>query len=127
MTEEVKLEDAERQPCEVWTRVMGYHRPVSEFNRGKKKEYYERKCFCEDKAVAHLDDTPDDAAQMVDICKCNNKECPLRETCFRFLAEDSLYQSYFIGVTCDETEKCDMYWPVKDQEELKQLNRIWKE
>jgi ribonucleoside-triphosphate reductase len=28
--------------CEVWTRVMGYHRPVSEFNVGKKSEYQER-------------------------------------------------------------------------------------
>jgi len=31
--------------CEVWTRVMGYHRPVSEFNIGKKAEYRERKTF----------------------------------------------------------------------------------
>lgn len=60
--EEVTLTDEERQPCEVWTRVMGYHRPVSEFNRGKKNEYYERKCFCEEAAVAHLKETPDDAA-----------------------------------------------------------------
>ena len=28
--EDVKLSDEERQPCEIWTRVMGYHRPVSE-------------------------------------------------------------------------------------------------
>lgn len=33
---------------------MGYHRPVSEFNRGKKEEFYERKCFTEEKAVAHM-------------------------------------------------------------------------
>ena len=33
---EIKLSDSERQPCEIWTRVMGYHRPVSEFNKGKK-------------------------------------------------------------------------------------------
>ena len=33
---DVKLSDEERQPCEVWTRVMGYLRPVSEFNKGKK-------------------------------------------------------------------------------------------
>ena len=38
--EDIKLTDAERQPCEIWTRVMGYHRPVSEFNKGKKSEYY---------------------------------------------------------------------------------------
>jgi ribonucleoside-triphosphate reductase len=30
---------------EVWTRVMGYHRPVSAFNTGKKAEYAERVCF----------------------------------------------------------------------------------
>jgi len=53
-TEDIKLDDNERQPCEVWTRVMGYHRPVSEFNRGKKEEFYERKCFTEEKAVSHL-------------------------------------------------------------------------
>ena len=51
----IALTDAERQPCEVWTRVMGYHRPVSEFNRGKKSEYYSRKCFLEKKATMHLD------------------------------------------------------------------------
>ena len=28
MAEQVQLKDSERQPCEVWTRVMGYHRPV---------------------------------------------------------------------------------------------------
>lgn len=35
----------ERQKCEVWTRVMGYHRPVSHFNIGKKAEHYNRKHF----------------------------------------------------------------------------------
>ena len=44
---EVFLADDERQPCEVWTRVMGYHRPVSSFNIGKKGEHYERKHFQE--------------------------------------------------------------------------------
>ncbi len=49
--EDIKLADEERQPCEIWTRVMGYHRPVSEFNKGKKSEFYSRVCFCESKAV----------------------------------------------------------------------------
>jgi anaerobic ribonucleoside-triphosphate reductase len=43
------LTDSERQPCEVWTRVMGYFRPLSSFNRGKQGEYHERKCFLESK------------------------------------------------------------------------------
>jgi hypothetical protein len=51
MTEkDVKLNDEERQPCEVWTRVMGYHRPVSSFNEGKKSEHEERQFFCESSA-----------------------------------------------------------------------------
>ena len=46
-TQEVELKDSERQPCEVWTRVMGYHRPVQSFNIGKKGEFEERKYFVE--------------------------------------------------------------------------------
>lgn len=40
---EPKIQDSERQPCEVWTRVMGYHRPVSSYNIGKKGEFEDRK------------------------------------------------------------------------------------
>lgn len=47
--ETATLADSERQPCEVWTRVMGYHRPVSSFNRGKQGEFHERTCFVEAK------------------------------------------------------------------------------
>jgi len=36
------LSQESRQGCEVWTRVMGYYRPVSQFNAGKKSEYHER-------------------------------------------------------------------------------------
>ena len=43
----VQLTDGERQPCEVWTRVMGYHRPVSSFNVGKQGEHHERQFFAE--------------------------------------------------------------------------------
>lgn len=46
-----ELTDEERQKCEIWTRVMGYLRPVSGFNQGKKSEFQERKYFSEDKAV----------------------------------------------------------------------------
>jgi hypothetical protein len=41
----VVLTDDERQPCEVWTRVMGYHRPVDSFNIGKRGEQEERRNF----------------------------------------------------------------------------------
>ena len=51
--DEVVLKDEERQPCEVWTRVMGYHRPVQSFNTGKKGEVNERVCFTEQSAKHH--------------------------------------------------------------------------
>jgi anaerobic ribonucleoside-triphosphate reductase len=41
----VTLSDDERQRCEVWTRVMGYHRPVASFNIGKQGEFRERQYF----------------------------------------------------------------------------------
>ena len=46
------IKDSDRTKCEVWTRVMGYHRPISSFNIGKQgevaeREYFnERKCMC---------------------------------------------------------------------------------
>ena len=51
-TERLAMKDQDRQRCEIWTRVMGYHRPISSFNIGKKGEYYERRFFSEDKASA---------------------------------------------------------------------------
>ena len=54
MTGDIGLDDAERQACEVWTRVMGYHRPVASFNRGKQSEFAERRFFSE--AEARPDD-----------------------------------------------------------------------
>ncbi len=47
-----KLDDSKRTRCEVWTRVMGYHRPVSQFNRGKQSEHKERRHFRESAAFA---------------------------------------------------------------------------
>ena len=43
----IKLKDEERTRCEVWTRVMGYHRPLTSFNPGKKAEHAQRKFFLE--------------------------------------------------------------------------------
>lgn len=36
-----------RTKCEIWTRVMGYQRPVDFYNIGKKSEFYSRKYFQE--------------------------------------------------------------------------------
>ncbi len=46
-THTIQLKDEERTRCEVWTRVMGYHRPVAAFNAGKRSEHQERRYFVE--------------------------------------------------------------------------------
>jgi hypothetical protein len=52
----IVLRDEERQRCEVWTRVMGYHRPMASFNTGKKGEFHERTYFSERSCQASLAD-----------------------------------------------------------------------
>ncbi len=47
---EIKLKDEERTRCEIWTRVMGYHRPVAAWNPGKQSEHQERGFFKEAKS-----------------------------------------------------------------------------
>ena len=43
----IEFDDSERQENEIWTRVMGYYRPVSEFNIGKTQEHKDRLLFRE--------------------------------------------------------------------------------
>lgn len=47
--ERFKIKNEERTKCEIWTRVMGYHRPIDSFNLGKKGEVAERKYFDQNK------------------------------------------------------------------------------
>ena len=54
MTASQTLPQAQRQRCEVWTRVMGYHRPVSSYNIGKKAEFAERRFFSESKMLTRV-------------------------------------------------------------------------
>lgn len=38
-------EQNERQRCEVYSRVVGYLRPVKQWNKGKQQEFEERKTY----------------------------------------------------------------------------------
>lgn len=51
----------ERRICQVWSRVMGYLRPTTDYNVGKYSEFMTRKYFTEEKA-ATAEKGPDDAA-----------------------------------------------------------------
>ena len=54
---EVTFKDgSKRRICENWSRVMGYLRPSTEYNVGKRSEFEERKMFTEDKCKCHLED-----------------------------------------------------------------------
>jgi anaerobic ribonucleoside-triphosphate reductase len=53
----IELSDSERQPCEVWSRCMGYHRPINYWNVGKQSEHRERKMFRTAETEAKLRET----------------------------------------------------------------------
>lgn len=42
----------QRTKCTVYTRVMGYHRPVETFNAGKQGEFQDRVHFVEPKQTS---------------------------------------------------------------------------
>ena len=52
----------QRRICEVYSRVMGYIRPSTEFNVGKYSEFENRKEYTEEKIMPHLVEVPDDIA-----------------------------------------------------------------
>ena len=45
---------------------------------------------------------------MPDITMCTGKDCPIAETCYRFIAKPGYWQSWFLEVPYDhEKEECD--------------------
>ena len=44
-----------RQRCEVYSRVVGYLRPVDQWNIGKKREFHDRRNFVISGGVADAD------------------------------------------------------------------------
>ena len=58
---------------------------------------------------------------MADITKCKGTDCPLKETCYRFLAMVGLIQSYFKDVPFKDG-KCEYYWNIKQLSLTKQKN-----
>lgn len=47
---------------------------------------------------------------MADITKCEDKDCPMKESCYRFTAKaKDFWQSYFMESPRKGNE-CDMYW-----------------
>jgi hypothetical protein len=60
---------------------------------------------------------------MPDIAKCIGTNCPQKETCYRYTAKPSDWQSYF-SVPPIKDGKCDMYWGYKSETVWNQLKDI---
>jgi len=45
---------AKKQKCEVYSRVVGYLSPVSEWNKGKKEEFKDRETFKQNNKYLYL-------------------------------------------------------------------------
>ena len=39
------MEEIKRIPCEVYSRIVGYFRPVRNWNKGKRQEFQDRKVY----------------------------------------------------------------------------------
>ncbi len=42
---EEQLKQVKGTPCEIYSRVVGYHRPIQNWNKGKQEEFKERVTF----------------------------------------------------------------------------------
>ena len=51
---------------------------------------------------------------MPDIAMCSGDECPIKENCYRYLANPSHFQSFFAPPPYTE-EGCDYFWDVNEK------------
>ena len=64
---------------------------------------------------------------MADITKCKGTYCPIKESCYRFTAQKSELQSYFLESPIKENGKCDMYRGLTAEEAIwNKLKKIVK-
>lgn len=63
---------------------------------------------------------------MADICKCNRLHCLIKHKCYRYLAKDSMWQTYSAfehsKMSQEELDKiehlkqyCDAFWDIKNE------------
>lgn len=50
---------------------------------------------------------------MPDITMCENKDCPLKQSCYRYTAIPSRYQSYANFAPDLLSGKCEDFWPIQ--------------
>ena len=60
---------------------------------------------------------------MVDIAMCNRRDCPQKDTCFRYLAFPDEMQSYIVIDKPILDGDCEYYWRCRNKKELKLMNK----
>ena len=66
---------------------------------------------------------------MADITKCEGKNCPLKDMCYRYTAKEGIWQSYFTEIPGEWKEdkfSCDMFWGEASQGLYNKLKDILK-
>lgn len=62
---------------------------------------------------------------MVDIAVCDRRDCPKKDSCFRYLAErDEYWQSVLDNKQLNISDGCDMYWRCRNMAELHYMNKV---
>jgi len=58
---------------------------------------------------------------MADISKCPGTDCPMRDSCYRYIApSNNFWQSYFTTAPIEVSEnKCEYYWPIEKEDNEK--------
>ena len=62
---------------------------------------------------------------MPDITMCVGIFCPLKETCYRYLASPNEYQSYFLEAPYKNNE-CEHYWKIDNPQKKTNENKFTK-
>jgi len=64
----------------------------------------------------------------MDITKCTGVGCDRRKTCYRFTAEYSGRQSWFMNPPVDiKTQECEMYWGEESENIMSTCKHIKRE
>lgn len=50
----------------------------------------------------------------MDISKCTNEYCTLKETCYRYTVEAGEFMQAYGAFVQDKDDKCDAYWEVEE-------------
>ena len=56
---------------------------------------------------------------MSDISMCDNKECTLKETCYRQQAYVNKHRQAYMDFKQDKDGNCDYYWKMNEQQTKK--------